>query len=104
MCAAMAYEPEAEEKKFNDTINAAVEDFNAFSANKWKNPSRMDIHLFTNFSEFFDFVIDVKKAEIVNAAAAAAATATIASAAPTPSVAVEPLAKRGRQQQQQQQK
>lgn len=80
MCAAMAYEPESNEKKFNDFVNAAVDNFTAFSWNKWTNPSPMEIQLFTNFADFFDFIIDVKKTENVNAAATAAATAAVAAA------------------------
>lgn len=92
VCTALSYDAEVEENKFNDTVNAAVADFNAFSTNKWANPSPMDIQLFTNLSDFFDFIIDVKKAE---SAAAAAATVAGASSTSTRS-AGEPPAKKAK--------
>lgn len=59
--AALGFKPEEDEKIFNDNVEAAMLDYHAFAANKWLNPSPFEIDLFTNFEDFFEFIIDVKK-------------------------------------------
>lgn len=102
MAAAALYRPEEDENKFNNLVNAAVNDFAGFSANKWLNPTPTEIHLYTNFNEFFDYIIDVKKSVSVNTAAAAEVDKVVNAGAAVATTAVgptgEPAPKRIRQQ------
>lgn len=96
VCAALLFDPEDEEKKFNETVNAAIDNFAVFSTNKWANPSSMAIQLFTNLSEFFDHVIDVKKAESL--ATDTAASVDVSAVPVATGSAEEPIAKKNKSQ------
>lgn len=83
MLAALSYNTESDEKQFEEKVDAAVMDFHAFTATKWINASTFEIDLYTNFSEFFDLIIDIKKHENSRSTAAAVVPADIPTAADT---------------------
>lgn len=75
--AAEAYDVNEIEEAFNRLIDTAVKDYNAFTAAVTISPSHLEIELMTNFIEFFEYVIDVKKKEDTEKKAVAAAAALI---------------------------
>lgn len=56
------------EKSFNEIVAAAVENYTTFTAEASVTGSQLDAELVTNFSEFFDLIIDIKKKEVDAAA------------------------------------
>lgn len=61
MATALSFNPDEIEKNFNEIIASAVADFNVFTAHVWSKPSPIEVELLTNFTEFFEYVIDVQK-------------------------------------------
>lgn len=63
------------ESSFNEIVDRAVNDYSAFSSSVAFNPTQLEIDLLTNFNEFFELIIDIKKKEEDEKLAVAAATA-----------------------------
>lgn len=60
---AKSFDPEETEELFNNLVDEAIADFSTFTAEKWTNPTPFEIDVFSNFAEFFDYVVDKKKNE-----------------------------------------
>lgn len=83
MCVASSYNPVEIENKFDEYVNAAVQDYSVFLERVYRNRNLLAIELMTNFTDFFNLIIDIKKSEAANElekndpiiAAAAAASA-----------------------------
>lgn len=65
---AKGYDCELIEKTFENLIESAIDDYHIFNANVLKNPTGITGEVMINFSDLFEYVIDVKKNEIENAA------------------------------------
>lgn len=65
---AKGYDCASIEKTFENMIESAIDDYHIFNANVLKNPTGITAEVLINFSDFFEYVIDVKKNEIENAA------------------------------------
>lgn len=78
------------EKAFNEIVEHAVIDYEVFLANIATNPSQLVIELMTNFIDFFELIIDIKKEEVAETAAAeaAASAAAVVTTAAAPVVVV----------------
>lgn len=63
--AARQVKPYEAEKKFNDIINAAVADYKATMEGIIEKGTWFDIDLLSNFNEFLNVCIDIKKKEVM---------------------------------------
>lgn len=82
MTSALSLKPSDVENEFNQMVISAVDNYNTFMAEVWATPGPLEIELLSNFSDFFNLVIDIKKRESATpATAAAAATPATAAAA-----------------------
>lgn len=90
IAAAMSYKADEVENSFNQLVSDAIDNYAAFIAKVTDDMMYIDVT--TNFAEFFNVILDIKKAELENSNAEAAAAVVVASAeAPGPSD--QPLAK-----------
>lgn len=64
--AAALYDPNDIENSFNKLVAAAAENYNTFMAEIWVNQNDFEIEVLTNFEEFFEILIDIKKKESEN--------------------------------------
>lgn len=78
---ARSFNPCDAERNFNTIVDSAVNDYPSFMANIWQNAGMFEAEILTNFVEFFEFIIDVKKNEIemvkINGTTFAAPNATM---------------------------
>lgn len=72
MATALKYDCATVENEFNKMITSAVDDYHMFNATVLTNPTPTNTEILTNFDEFFEFVLDVKKHEKENAALSSA--------------------------------
>lgn len=61
--AARSYNIDMFEQTFNSMVDAAVADYPIFLANIGKKPSTLESDVVINFSDLFEYVIDIKKRE-----------------------------------------
>lgn len=73
LAAAESFKPNDIETSFDGIVDAAVKNYNAYTTSVALNPNRLEIELLTNFSDFFEIIIDIKKKEEVEKQAVAAA-------------------------------
>lgn len=61
--AARGYNADMFEQKFNSMVDVAVDDYPIFLVNIGKKPTAFESDVIINFSDLFDYVIDIKKRE-----------------------------------------
>lgn len=80
MCAALSFNPVEIENRFNEVVNAAVRNYSVFLERVYRNRMPFEIEMMTNFADFFNLVIDIKKKEEAEMVARELETGPIAAA------------------------
>lgn len=87
VAAVKKYKPLDTEKEFNELVDGAIENYNLFLAEAWNTPTDLKIEILTNFSDLFEYVIDINKKKKAVASMALSPVTTM----PLPAGASTPL-------------
>lgn len=82
---ALSFNVEEEERKFNKIVDAAAANYDKFMGEIGDHTSRSAIDLLTNFKEYFEYIIDIRKNQIETEKNVAATTVSVSNTLPSTS-------------------